>query len=68
MGRTVSVRLIVRTFSELCITAGTLIVLFVVYVMFWTGIKAADATDGQIDRLQEEWSQGPLQALSLIHI
>ncbi|HET6353072.1 class E sortase [Streptomyces sp.] len=62
MGRTVSVRLIVRTFSELCITAGTLIVLFVVYVMFWTGIKAADATDGQIDRLQKEWSQGPLQA------
>ncbi|MFI9580757.1 class E sortase [Streptomyces sp. NPDC052236] len=57
-----SVRLIVRTFSELCITVGTLIVLFVVYVLFWTGIKADSATDGQIDRLQDEWSQGPVAA------
>ncbi|NUK74882.1 class E sortase, partial [Streptomyces lunaelactis] len=57
-----SVRLIVRTFSELCITVGTLIVLFVVYVLFWTGIKAGSATDGQIDKLQEEWSQGPVAA------
>ncbi|TQK53055.1 sortase A [Streptomyces sp. SLBN-118] len=55
-------RLIVRTFSELCITVGTLIVLFVVYVLFWTGIKAADATGGQIASLQEEWSQGPVGA------
>lgn len=55
-----SVRLIVRTFSELCITVGTVIVLFVVYVLFWTGVKADSATDGQIDRLQDEWSQGPV--------
>ncbi len=53
-----SVRLIVRTVSELCITVGTLIVLFVVYVLFWTGVKAADATDGQIGRLQDAWSHG----------
>ncbi|MFD3438509.1 class E sortase [Streptomyces sp. NPDC058685] len=53
-----SVRLIVRTFSELCITVGTLIVLFVAYVVFWTGVKAADASDGQIGRLQDEWSHG----------
>ncbi|MET7712782.1 class E sortase [Streptomyces sp. NPDC005407] len=57
-----SVRLVVRTFSELCITVGTLIVLFVVYVLFWTGIKADSATDGQIDRLQDEWAQGPVAA------
>ncbi|WP_405999704.1 class E sortase [Streptomyces sp. NBC_00829] len=55
-----SVRLIVRTLSELCITVGTLIVLFVVYVLFWTGVKADSATDGQIDRLRQEWSQGPV--------
>lgn len=53
-----SVRLIVRTFSELCITAGTLIILFVVYVLFWTGVKAAGATEGQIDDLQSQWAQG----------
>jgi sortase A len=57
-----SVRLIVRTFSELCITVGTVIVLFVVYVLFWTGVKADSATDGQIDKLQDEWSQGSVAA------
>ncbi|MFF1920744.1 class E sortase [Streptomyces sp. NPDC058221] len=57
-----SVRLIVRTFSELCITIGALIVLFVVYVLFWTGVKAAGATDGQIDALQREWAQGTVSA------
>jgi len=56
-----SVRLIVRTFSELCITVGTVIVLFVVYVLFWTGIKAESATDGQIDQLQGQWSQGAVE-------
>jgi sortase A len=62
LGESVSVRLVVRTFSELCITVGTLIVLFVAYVLFWTGIKADNASDGQIDRLQDEWSQGPVAA------
>ncbi|MCM2412962.1 class E sortase [Streptomyces sp. RKAG290] len=57
-----SVRLIVRTFSELCITVGALIILFVVYVLFWTGVKAAGATEGQIDDLQNQWAQGPVSA------
>lgn len=57
-----SVRLVVRTFSELCITVGALIVLFVVYVLFWTGVKAADATEGQIDTLRNQWSQGSVTA------
>ncbi|MES9505611.1 class E sortase [Streptomyces sp. NPDC000609] len=57
-----SVRLIVRTFSELCITIGALIVLFVVYVLFWTGVQAADATEGQIDSLRSRWAHGPVSA------
>jgi sortase A len=57
----VSVRVIVRTVSELCITAGTLIVLFVVYVLFWTGVKADSAMDDQIDQLQRQWSQGTVK-------
>ncbi|MEL5954225.1 class E sortase [Streptomyces sp. CLV115] len=57
-----SVRLIVRTFSELCVTVGALIVLFVVYVLFWTGVQAADATEGQIDDLRSRWAQGPVSA------
>ncbi|MCX4824419.1 class E sortase [Streptomyces sp. NBC_01142] len=57
-----SVRLIVRTFSELCITVGTVIVLFVVYVLFWTGVKADSAAAGQIDQLRNQWSQGTVAA------
>ncbi|MFF1377826.1 class E sortase [Streptomyces sp. NPDC058308] len=51
-------RVLVRTFSELCITVGTLIVLFVVYVLFWTGVKADNAMDGQIDELRDQWARG----------
>ncbi|WP_406353683.1 class E sortase [Streptomyces sp. NBC_00658] len=51
-------RVVVRTISELCITVGTVIVLFVVYVLFWTGVKADSAMDRQIDQLQEQWSKG----------
>ncbi|MCF3129082.1 class E sortase [Streptomyces olivochromogenes] len=51
-------RVIVRTVSELCITAGTLIVLFVVYVLFWTGVQADSVMNDQIDQLQQQWAQG----------
>ena len=47
-----------RTFSELCVTVGALIVLFVVYVLFWTGVKADNAMDGEIGKLQDQWSTG----------
>ncbi|MER7346105.1 class E sortase [Streptomyces aurantiacus] len=55
-------RVIVRTFSELCITIGTVIVLFVVYVLFWTGVKADRAMDSQIDQLQDQWARGSVAA------
>lgn len=54
-----SVRVIVRTLSELCITVGTLIVLFVVYVLFWTGVKADTEMDHQVDLLQDRWARQP---------
>ncbi|MXM65604.1 class E sortase [Streptomyces sp. HUCO-GS316] len=50
-------RAVVRTVSELCITAGTLIVLFVVYVLFWTGVRADGAMEHQIDLLQDQWAR-----------
>ncbi|WP_432092320.1 class E sortase [Streptomyces sp. bgisy100] len=53
-------RLIVRTLSELCVTVGSVIVLFVTYVLFWTGVRADSAMHGEIDRLQERWSDGPV--------
>jgi sortase A len=57
-----SVRVLVRTFSELCITVGALIVLFVVYILFWTGVKADNAMDGQIDALHDQWARGAVSS------
>lgn len=59
-----SVRLVVRTFSELCITVGALIILFVAYVLLWTGVKAADAAEGEIETLRGRWAQEPVAAPS----
>ncbi|WP_107463001.1 class E sortase [Streptomyces sp. MA5143a] len=56
-----SVRVIVRTVSELCITVGTLIVLFVVYVLFWTGVKADTEMDRQVGLLQDQWARQPVR-------
>lgn len=55
-----TVRLVVRTLSELCVTAGALIVLFVVYILFWTGVRADSAMNGELDRLQNTWATGSL--------
>ncbi|WDV53021.1 class E sortase [Streptomyces coeruleorubidus] len=57
-------RVIVRTVSELCITVGSVIVLFVVYVLFWTGVKADDVMDDQIELLRKEWSKSRSAARS----
>ncbi|MZD06865.1 class E sortase, partial [Streptomyces sp. SID5785] len=59
-----SVRVVVRTFSELCITVGAVIVLFVAYVLFWTGVKADRAMDHQIDDLQDQWAKRPVAGAS----
>ncbi|MFI6034019.1 class E sortase [Streptomyces sp. NPDC051315] len=55
-------RVIVRTVSELCVTVGTVIVLFVVHVLFWTGVKADHVMDDQVDRLQDRWAGEPVPA------
>ncbi|MEV3989719.1 class E sortase [Streptomyces sp. NPDC049837] len=52
-------RLIVRSLSELCITVGAVIVLFVVYVVHWTGVEAAGASVDEIGALEERWAQAP---------
>ncbi len=58
----VVLRLVVRTFSEVCLTAGTLIVLFVAYVLLWTGVKADRAMDGERARLRDSWAAAPAAA------
>ncbi|MFF7970553.1 class E sortase [Streptomyces sp. NPDC007905] len=54
-------RVMVRTVSELCITVGALIVLFVVYVLFWTGVRADAVMSDQIDQLHQQWSKGSVR-------
>ncbi|MEV8088875.1 class E sortase [Streptomyces nigra] len=54
-------RVVVRTVSEFCVTVGTVIVLFVVYVLFWTGVRADTVMDDQIDQLQELWAQAAVR-------
>ncbi|MGW1072175.1 class E sortase [Streptomyces sp. NPDC002537] len=49
-------RAVVRTLSELCVTIGTLIVLLVVYVLYWTGVRADSAMDSEMNRLHERWA------------
>ncbi|MFD7260062.1 class E sortase [Streptomyces sp. NPDC059874] len=58
----VVLRLVVRTFSEVCLTAGTLIVLFVAYVLLWTGVKADLAMDGEMSALRDRWAAAPAAA------
>jgi sortase A len=58
------VRLVLRTLSELCVTMGSLIVLFVVYVLFWTGVRADSAMNGEINQLQDRWSTGSVASTS----
>lgn len=60
--RDVVLRLLVRTFSEVCLTAGSLIVLFVAYVLLWTGVKADQAMDGEMARMRDRWSAVPAAA------
>ncbi|MGV9557177.1 class E sortase [Streptomyces sp. NPDC003401] len=50
-------RVIVRTVSELFLTVGVLIVLLVVHVLFWTGVRADHVMDDQIDSLRRQWAR-----------
>ncbi|MEX2983244.1 class E sortase [Streptomyces sp. C36] len=54
-------RLVVRTLSELCLTIGTLIVLFVVYVLYWTSVRADGAMAHELDRLEQRWAAAPAE-------
>ncbi|MFI8850591.1 class E sortase [Streptomyces sp. NPDC053499] len=56
-----ALRAVVRSLSELCITVGLIIVLFVVHLLYWTGLRADAAADDEIARLQKKWSSGPVR-------
>ncbi|GAA1858744.1 class E sortase [Brevibacterium marinum] len=52
----------IRTFGELCITAGMILILFVVWQLWWTDIQANRDNEVLADKLTEDWSnQDPNQ-------
>ncbi|WP_228282601.1 class E sortase [Brevibacterium atlanticum] len=50
------VRGTVRTFGELCITAGLVLILFVVWQLWWTDIEANRDNENLADQLTEDWA------------
>ena len=50
------VRGTIRTFGELCITAGMVLILFVVWQLWWTDIEANRDNEVLADKLTEDWS------------
>lgn len=54
--RTSALVVIVRTFGELMITFGVVVLLFVVYTLYVTDIVAAKKQDGVNDELERSWA------------
>jgi sortase A len=57
---TLTVRGTVRVLSELCVTAGVLIMLLVVYLLYWAGVRANHAMDREVSALQDRWAKAPV--------
>nr|WP_275901994.1 class E sortase [Brevibacterium zhoupengii] len=49
------VRGTIRTFGELCITAGMVLILFVVWQLWWTDIEANRDNEQLADKLAQDW-------------
>lgn len=57
------VRATVRGFGELCITAGLILILFVVWQLWWTDIEANEDNAYLADQLTSEWAENPRNEL-----
>ena len=57
------VRGTIRGFGELCITAGLVLILFVVWQLWWTDIEANKDNQHLADSLSEQWRENPLDKL-----
>jgi sortase A len=53
------IRLVARTLGELLITAGVLVLLFVVYQLVWTNVQADAAAGRQTEQLHQDWQRDP---------
>jgi LPXTG-site transpeptidase (sortase) family protein len=57
------VRGTIRAFGELCITAGLILILFVVWLLWWTDIAANKDNEVLADQLITEWQDNPANEL-----
>ncbi|WP_349826622.1 class E sortase [Brevibacterium litoralis] len=57
------VRGTIRTFGELCITAGLVLILFVVWQLWWTDIEANQDNQHLASELTTDWVDNPDNAL-----
>ncbi|MFH9177717.1 class E sortase [Streptomyces albogriseolus] len=51
------VAMVISFFGEMLITAGVVLVLFVVYSLWWTNVVADRAADRQADKVRDSWAQ-----------
>lgn len=52
-------RAALRGLGEACVTAGLVLLLFVVYQLFWTNLEAHRAQDRVADQIREGWDRPP---------
>jgi sortase A len=50
-------RLVVRTVGELLVTAGALVLLFVVWQLWWTDVQASATADQALEQLQQSFAE-----------
>lgn len=51
-----------RALGEVLVTAGALVLLFVLWQLVWTDAAAATTQRAALDSLQERWAEGPARA------
>jgi len=52
---------VTHAFGELLLTVGALLLLFVAYTLWWTGVETGNQQDALKDELANQWEQQPLQ-------
>ena len=54
-----TIRVVSRTLGEVLVTAGVIVLLFVVYQLVWTNVQADRAAKAQTSLLIEKWNASP---------
>jgi sortase A len=52
---------VTHAFGEVLLTVGAVMLLFVAYTLWWTGVETGNEQDQIKDQLEQEWAQGQPQ-------